>query len=171
MKTNKDKLVEDHLGLVYYIVHRYYPRFIGDEDLISEGFVALCQAAQVHNENKGKFSTYACTAILNRIRKYFRSEMKHKETSSLDFEIKDSDGHSATMHELIADEDSYKPFDMVERDLFVDSLDEREQAVVALVNEGCSQSEIAEKLNIGQATVSRVVTRVKAKWRKMNGED
>lgn len=162
---NRDKLIKDNMNLVYHILHRYYPRHIGNEDLISEGWVALCKAAKTFDESKGKFSTYAFPAILNTFKTYFRKHIKDVEIASLDFEIKDSDGHSATMYEIIPDEDSSKLFDYVERDSFVDGLSEREKEVIRLLNDGCTQIEIGEILNLNQATISRIITKVKMKWR------
>ena len=168
---NKNRLIEEHLGLVYHMIHTYYPGFIGDEDLVAEGFLALCNAAKVYDESKGKFSTYACTVILNQFRTYFRTKMKQIPTTSLDYEVKDSDGHNTTRHELIADDDSFKPFDMVEREMFVDDLSDIEQTVVDLILDGCTQSEVAEKLGMSQPTVYRLLRKIKRQWRNADGEN
>ena len=63
--------VEDHLNLVKwrvkYWVGRYNSPLISIDDLMSEGYVALLQAAKYYDPIKGKFSTYAVFIIDQRI--------------------------------------------------------------------------------------------------------
>jgi RNA polymerase sigma factor (sigma-70 family) len=168
---NKDKLIEENMNLVYHVIHKYYPTFIRDEDVVQEGFLGLCQAADRYEEGKSKFSTYASTVILNQIRLYFKRELKHPEKLSLEYEIHDKDGGTTMLHDIIADEQGIKMFDYVERDDFIDSLTDAEQSIVALTKEGLTQSEIGERLGVSQQAVQQKTNRIKAKWRKLNEED
>ena len=81
---SKEKLIEDNMKLVYFIVHKYYPAFGKNEDVIQEGMVGLVKAADTWDESKSKFSTYACACILTEIRTYFKQQSKHQNVLSLD---------------------------------------------------------------------------------------
>lgn len=80
---DKNKLIEDNMNLVYYLISRYYPTFIKDEDLIQCGMVGLCKAANSSNAIKYKFSTYASACILNEIKSEFIRRKKYAKEESL----------------------------------------------------------------------------------------
>ena len=63
-----ERLVQDHQGLVGFMVQRYLQRcFVGDmerEDLISWGMIGLLQAARAWDPARSRsFATLACRAI------------------------------------------------------------------------------------------------------------
>ena len=172
MRMSKQKLIEDNMNLVYFVIHKYYPSFSKDEDLIQEGFWGLCKAADMYDESKGfKFSTYATKAIHGHLKWYFRRQMKHDGIYSLDKPMVGVDGENVSFGELIADETAEKDFDWVERDDFVNGLDVTNQEIVALLKEGLTQGEIGDKLGLTQRTVQKYVGVIKSKWRKENGKD
>lgn len=61
------EFIEQNMNLVYYIIHKYYPAFSKDEDVIQSGMLGLCKASLHYDERKGKFSTYAGATIKNEI--------------------------------------------------------------------------------------------------------
>lgn len=73
------QLVEDNMKLVPYVVNRFYNSTVVEVDeLISMGYIALCEAAKRYRRmSKTKFSTYACRCILlylkGEIRKIYAS--------------------------------------------------------------------------------------------------
>lgn len=173
MSTSKQNLIEDNMNLVYFVIHKHYPTFIKDEDLVQEGFCGLCKAAEMYDESKGiAFSTYASKAILNHIKWYFTRQMKHNGVYSLDKEVLEhKDGETVTLVDLIVDESAGKGFDYVEREDFVDRLDETNQKIVDLLKEGLTHAEIGEELGLSTRVVQQRVGVIKAKWRKENGEN
>ena len=62
MTPEQEKLVTDNLRLVTYCCRPYAGKHYY-EDLKGEAKLALVKAAVGYNSKKGKFSTYACTAI------------------------------------------------------------------------------------------------------------
>lgn len=66
----KQELITRNLRLVIKYIKRFYQQGISPEDLLQEGNLGLCIAAEKFDYTKGfKFSTYATWWILQRIRK------------------------------------------------------------------------------------------------------
>lgn len=111
LKSERNKLVEDNLGLVYSCANRFKGRGAEYEDLVQAGCVGLIKAADNFDETRGfSFSTYAVPVILGEIKRIFRDSgtvkvgravkeksrtvMKHKE------EIAVKLGREPTLSEL-----------------------------------------------------------------------
>lgn len=82
--ANKDELINENLPFVYHIIHKYYPKYIKDEDVIQAGMLGLVKSAQHFNPDKGKFSTYAGVIIRNEINRELKSRTNDYNTVSLD---------------------------------------------------------------------------------------
>lgn len=73
VKENRDKMIEDNIGLVHSIAKRFTGRGVDYEDLFQTGCVGLIKAVDNFDEGKGfKFSTYAVPVIMGEIRRIFR---------------------------------------------------------------------------------------------------
>lgn len=160
------KLIEDNMKLVYFLVRKHYPTFIYDEDVIQVGMVGLCEAAKRWDEEKGTFSTYASYCILNAIRNELKLRQKHTENLSLDAPLRDSEGGRDTVSDLIVgDED----VDFVDYKSFYDNLKPNQQKIIEYRRKGLTTYEIAEKLGCSYQNVSLALRRMKNIWRKHYG--
>lgn len=168
-KEERDKLITDNMQLVYYLINKYYPKWLHDEDVQQEGMVGLVKAADTFDESKSKFATYAGKCILNQIRLYFRSEMKQSVTFSLDTPIPGENVENLTLQDIIVGDVDITtlPTDLK---LFYEVLDEREQKILEL-SLMFNEYEIADIVGLDQSYVSRLKTKIRRKWRKFNGED
>ena len=77
----RQRLVEDHLPLVRWVVRTYFTyneSAVGLEfdDLCQEGAMALCHAAATYKTEKNAFSTYAVRVIRNHLISYCRGIAK-----------------------------------------------------------------------------------------------
>lgn len=73
VKENRDKMIEDNIGLVHSIAKRFTGRGVDYEDLFQTGCIGLIKAVDNFDESKGfKFSTYAVPVIMGEIRRVFR---------------------------------------------------------------------------------------------------
>ncbi len=73
VKENRDKMIEDNIGLVHSIAKRFTGRGVDYEDLFQTGCIGLIKAVDNFDESKGfKFSTYAVPVIMGEIRRIFR---------------------------------------------------------------------------------------------------
>lgn len=73
MNRLTDKFIEENLGLVHSLAHRFKGRGIEYEELYSAGCMGLVKAAKGFDESRGlRFSTYAVPVILGEIKRLFR---------------------------------------------------------------------------------------------------
>lgn len=71
--TQREKLIENNLGLVHSCAKRFKGRGVEYDDLFQAGCIGLIKAADGFDESLGYvFSTYAVPAILGEIKRIFR---------------------------------------------------------------------------------------------------
>ncbi len=76
-QQERDKLIEDHIDLVHYIVGRVtvtLPDSVDREDLVSAGIIGLIKAVDRFDPERGvKFATYASTVIRGEVMESLRA--------------------------------------------------------------------------------------------------
>ena len=92
--NDRQKFIEDNIGLVYYLVQKYYPHLAKDEDIIQCGTIGLCEAAE-NWKKQSKFSYYAKSRILGAIKDELRNRNRWSVETSLEqlLEVKNKDEH------------------------------------------------------------------------------
>ena len=84
VKSERDLMIENNLGLVYSIAKRFVGRGVDNEDLVQNGCVGLIKAVDNFDFSKGyKFSTYAVPVIMGEIKRLFRDGGAIKVSRSL----------------------------------------------------------------------------------------
>lgn len=84
VKSERDLMIENNLGLVYSIAKRFVGRGVDYEDLVQNGCVGLIKAVDNFDFSKGyKFSTYAVPVIMGEIKRLFRDGGAIKVSRSL----------------------------------------------------------------------------------------
>jgi RNA polymerase sporulation-specific sigma factor len=164
-----NKLVEDNIGLVHFIIRRYYPTFASNEDVIQEGTLGLVKAANTFDESRGaKFSTYATMCIINQIRVWCRNNLKHNNVLSYDVTIVDDVGEEISFLDLtIGDEDI--DIDTINFKRFYNTLSDSEKELVQMLIK-YNQNEIGEKYGLAHNTISYRKRRLSRKWREFNSD-
>lgn len=165
---SKNDLVENNMNLVYHLIHKYYPTFIGNEDFVQEGMLGLCKAASTFDENRGfTFSTYASKCIMNQLKIYLKSFNKNNHLLSIDNTVIGEDGEETTFHNfIVGDED-------VEVDLvsdFYKGLDTVEQDLFEILYTGTNK-DYYERKGGNYNTLRKVRRRLRRKWRDFSGEN
>ena len=151
------------MKLVYYLISKYYPTYLGDEDLQQVGMLGLCKAADTWNEEKSKFSTYASKCILNEMNQEFRKRKKYNGQWSLDKTVNcDEDVPSAFGDFIVGETD----VDIDDTNDFISKLSKTERAVLTLLEDGYSCSEISNKLGISTQCVNKCGRNIQLKWGK-----
>ena len=161
------QLVEENMDLVYFIIHKYYPTFATDEDIIQAGMIGLCHAVNTYDENKSKFSTYASNCIRNEINMEFRSRKKHRNQLSLDFDVTGEDGERGTFGDYCVGEED---IEYVDFDGFYECLNQSEKEMFEWCRSGLTVTEIAENLGCSKEVVYQQLRRIKRMWRETNGD-
>ena len=71
----RNKLVEDHLYMIDILIRKYLGKGVDYDDLYQAGALALVNAADRFDPEKGyEFRTFAAPTILGEIKKYFRDK-------------------------------------------------------------------------------------------------
>ena len=84
VKSERDLMIENNLGLVYSIAKRFVGRGVDYEDLVQNGCVGLIKAVDNFDFSKGyKFSTYAVPVIMGEIKRLCRDGGAIKVSRSL----------------------------------------------------------------------------------------
>jgi RNA polymerase sporulation-specific sigma factor len=161
----RQQLIENNLNLVYHIVHKYYPNYANDEDIVQCGMLGLCKAADKWDETKSKFSTFASMCVINEIRQEFRRRAKHQGILSLDAELKSKhDGEKGnsdinTYMDLIVGDEDVPYFDV---GIDLTKLNKTERRIVELLPRGLTQADIARELGISRQYVWKTARKIKA---------
>ena len=170
--------IEEHLGLAYALSNKlsFKHRDLEKEYIEQLCLLGLTKAAHRFDVSKGvEFSTYAYITmegeVLNHIRDkgWFKGDVKNRPYApgmSLDAEVKSYDNKSTYIIDLIPNID--KNFEYVELNTLVKEMltvEERE-VIVDIFYKDKSQGEIADKLGISQARVSRIKAKALKKLRQ-----
>ena len=156
----KQQLIEDNMGLVYSLVHREYPTYSNDEDIMQCGMLGLCAAAEKWDESKSAFSTFATICIRSAIQYEFRKRAKHQGILSLDYELRTGDQpcDTMTLADVIVGQEDVPYFDL---GFDLSKLTEREQQVAELLIDGLAQSDIERKLGVSRRYVGKVTRKIR----------
>ena len=69
INVDTDALVRKYEPLILSVISKKLPAYMGDEDLVQVGRIALWRSAKRYDPDKGKFSTYAYKAIYHQMLK------------------------------------------------------------------------------------------------------
>lgn len=166
-----EKLVLANIHLTVYLVRKYFPNAYDKEDLYSISFLSLIEALQTFDIEKNIcFSSYLTVVLRYDFLYVFRKERTYKKRE-LSYEYllsSDLYKHGLKLQDTLESPDAdivsnYEKKETIEEvRKLVFSLPEREKEIICLYfgfyDDNCyNQSEIAKKLNISQAHVSRIL--------------
>lgn len=169
-------IISSNIKLVANRVFKKFPKTPYEiEELISIGLIGLMKAVDSFDIKKGyMFSTYASRCVDNEILMFIRKNKKHLKNDSLNRPLPIATDDTITLEDTIMDLDSDFTLDIDNQELYeeikrqVELLEGREKEVVKLYfgfynNTKYKGTEIAEKLNISQPYVSKIISRTLVK--------
>lgn len=162
------KLFEDNQRLAHFVMHKHFPRLAFDEDMIQEAIIGLWRACQSFDENKAQFSTYAVLCIRHSVLQALRKEKKSVKASA---SLGDPIGEEGTLTLQDVIEDTRPLIDEGSIDLkdYLEKQDETQKQIVQYRIYGRTQAEIAKKVGLSQAQISRVLRNMKSALVAQNG--
>lgn len=175
----QEELYTQNETLVYFTISKYYPGYLGDEDLVQECKIGLWRAVTSYDETKSKFSTFACKCILNSIRMYFRGSKNKVETVSLDQPASSSDDVDVTLQDLVVDDSSeYRIDSVVHKHLIAEIRDRLSTADSAMLVpvfdlwlQGCTCTQIGERLGVSSQRANQLQTKIRRELHKTKNKD
>ena len=170
--------IESNLGLVYRLLHSF--NLVNDQDAESLSYEALYDAVKTFNNDAGvAFSTYATCVISNRLRMYIRHINRKRQLQTISYytplSIDSDTGYLVdTLHsdDTIEDKVCLKELCSVLPAAFLKvlrELSENQRKVILIWYESdykASQVDIAKKIGISQAAVSRTISGFRYRLKK-----
>lgn len=164
--TDREQKIIDNMGLVHYVLHKYFPLYIDNQDNIQNGYVGLIKAVDSFDESTGNtFSTYASRCIFNEIAMDLRRRNKYAKDISLHAVLAEGDTRDEPLiiEDVLSYEDDYTPLYIQE---FVQCLDEREITVLRYLMAGKNQTYISNRLGMTRSNVCLIVKKMRSKWKE-----
>ena len=146
--------------LVYYVLNKKFPMSRFNDDFQQIARLGLWQACLRYDETKGKFSTYAVTAIENEIKRKLRKTSRKPIEISLDALIRDTSDNAdgLTIFGICIGEQDVEFIDTT----WVDKeLTDRQKRILNLLYNGMVQTDIAKEIGISQTMVSRDISKIR----------
>lgn len=168
MSMNQQKLIEDNMNLVYFTIHKFYPKMINDEDIVQCGMLGLCNAANTWDESRSNFATFACRCIGYEINNELKRRKRYSNTLSLNYCVTTPDGEVNSFGDLIAGDVDVDYFDVQP---FYDSLNQKDKEVFDLLHNGYNKRELAKHLGISVKTAHLYTRRLRTLWRNYYGDN
>jgi RNA polymerase sigma factor (sigma-70 family) len=178
------ELITENQNLVHYVCHKHFKNMLAKfeyEDIASVGMFGLVTAAKKFCPSRGiKFSTYAYHLIWGYIKRYIRDynekgiviprrqKLAGTKVSCVSFQDNVTDDGNITIESLLFSEQDFTAAEVQE---FLDKLTSKEKGVCLLLMDGYSQAQAAKVLGISQPHVSRLLAKVKKKYRQHKGEE
>ena len=147
-------------SLVYYVLNKKFPMNRFDDDFQQIARLGLWKACLRYDEAKGKFSTYAVTAIENEIKRELSKMSRKPIVISLDTSIRDTsdDADILTISEVCISEQDVEFIDTT----WVDKeLTDRQKRILSLLYDGMTQTEIAKEIGISHTMISQEVSKIR----------
>lgn len=177
LDENQNKLFEDNIQLVNWVANNrfnYIDKFIPFDEKQQLLLISLAKACCTFQEDKGyKFASYAVKIMSNDCGMYMRKVNKdiNSNTVSLDNTINDEltkGEFNSSFGDIFEDKSLDVENDTINK-IFIEEIQEKiklkfgdkyMQIYNMIINEGLSQREVSDILNISQAWVCRVNKRV-----------
>ena len=159
-----EELIEQNMGLVYYVLRKHYPSFLGDEDVVQEARIGLWKACISYNSSKGSFSSYAVVCIINNIRMYLRKNESYSTRVSVSLDAPVDDEQNTAFRDFIEDRCGCVEDSGVFLKDFISRLDEREKQIIRLQLLSVKQIGACKHVGVTQAWYSRLLKRIYKKW-------
>lgn len=157
--NDRNDLVVKNADLVHKYIHKYYPDYEDNDDVISQGYLGLVKASRKYrNDHKAPFRSFARRYIQGEIDEYLKSEVDYNtNTSKLNNVV--IDGYDCIFFNECTLADLYK---------LLSKTSERNRSIIKLrAVDGLTFSEIAKIYNIskGYAQQCYVCSLRKLRWR------
>ena len=168
------RICENDYSCVQVLIDRYMPVVVSsakvysvspleNEELISEGVLAIFKAAKSFDPEKAKFSTFVTLCIKRAMSDEIKSALRSKRIpqsmiSSIDgMEIESGD----SPEDIVISRENLNEF----KDIIKKELSDTELKVLSLFLEGKTYADISEELNISLKSVDNALSRVRNKLR------
>ena len=161
LNQQQQQLVADNHNLIYSYIDSNNLDVEEHYDILA---IALCRAALLYDESKGKFSTFAYAAFRNEMNQYYR-KLRQKRTVPQDKIVHLTDENQDIC--FMSKNDYLKD---TETEMMIDGfrklLTQFQLKVFELMIQDFNQTEIAKKLNVSRSWVHYNCQQIRKKYRQ-----
>lgn len=178
MTKEQEQLVLENYNLIYSVLRRLN---LGRDEYEDAGAIGLCIAIQTYDESKGKFRTYAYYKILDEVSSVYRKgwfKQKCREISLSEWEnetLKRESADDADIKQVRKQLDKprveIQAITKVLLEEFESRLTEHERYVLRMRYEGYTVGDVARRLGVTSAAVSKTIVRIRTKYLEFNKHD
>lgn len=155
MTEEERERVEAHLWVVEFVLRQFHAE--RDDELRSEGYLALCGASPRYDQSKGNFSTYAVGAVRFRFLAVLKKR-REAERRTVELVRDDCVEYTEDMTENLANK--------VTVDNILRRLSDFDRQIVILKARGYTDEKIAEQIGSTRKTVSRHINAIRKEMRE-----
>lgn len=163
-----EDLFYQNYSFAWFIVSKYFPQYIRDEDICQEAFMGLWKACTSYQEGKAAFTSYAAKCIQNQIGAYLRHNTPKVTLVSIESPVASSEDESIKLKDTIEDPKTYIDDGYIVLKDFLDGLSDTEKQVVQGRLDGLTQQKIAKQLGMSRPWCYKVLRGVYNKYRKVS---
>ena len=155
-----DELITENINLVYWVLSKYYPAFLKDDDLVQIGMLGLIYAARRFDESRGyPFAALATKCIRDEIRKEFIKRCADKQPISLDGTDEDS------LYDYVASDADLRDAELRQHYMeFLEQLDDVSRDLVKLRRSGVKIEDAAKHVGLTKSGAAKRMRSIKSKW-------
>lgn len=162
MSKTTETLIEQHKNLVVYVIKRWFPNKLGDDDIMQIGMIALWKAIEKYDENKkASLETFAVGCIRNGILRELQKQNTKNKNKNNQTEVS-LDGHGVWLDEITPDNSAYMENVIAIKD-YITRKSEEEKQMIYLKASGKTTKQIANQMNLAKRTAER-------RWAKIRTE-
>lgn len=169
-RSERDKLIEDNLGLVGHICKTVYPSCIGPnfDDFFQIGCLGLITAADRFDPDKDiQFSTFAYKHIAGAIARAIKKDYApNNDVISIDSTVPGTD--ELVVADIVADETDEYDRIFVEEDRFLKTLDDKDRYIWNRRKDGATFAQIGEELGITHQGVQHHLNKIRKLWKQFS---
>lgn len=167
INVDADALVRKYEPLIHSVIAKKLPTYLGDEDLVQVGRIALWRSAKRYDPDKGKFSTYAYKAIYHLMLKELS---KRKSEVSLNTTVEGDE--ECELQDLIPDlkstlEGTELRFELED---FYKTLTPRRQEIIKRKADGQTHYEIAKAMGYSYEWVYKEMKKIRKQWKDFHNK-
>lgn len=158
-----EEMYAEHEKLVWFVLNRYYPDFVYDEDVAQEARIGLWLACKAYDPSRGAFSTFAVKTIHNEVRGYFRRmlqrDIPRDQLVSLEHPVKDMShgGDPVPLRDTLVGESDIQWMDLSGVKAKLGDLDLR---IFRLRLTGLSMDDIGARVGISRQAVDKRLEKI-----------
>lgn len=158
-------LVEQNHNLIYGFAQK---RNLDIDEYYGLLAISLCKAAEVYQESKGKFSTFAYMVMENDLNKHWRTMQNQKSIPQemiVSYDAENESSDTPYLESIVVDNNDMD-FQMQYNDMLA-QMNSTEKIICQMLMDGAKQSDILKRLNITKRQYEYIKQKLRNKYHNM----